>query len=492
MAKISHCFWYMRVGGVERNFLRTLPRFMENEPHQHELILFESYGKLMSEIPDYWTVHILNDKNKLDHAYQLFGETDVVHLYPITKSVFFRTIGYLANRPQIDNIRNMMSCPDPHQVEYIGVGAKAIAKLQTAPSKVRIIPNGVDFDPEATPDLSKFSAGTPPVLIEVGRPDKRRSVRAEEFVPELHEQYPDLTCHVVGREGEDGNGILYHGLVEDPTPLYREAHFLVHYPEIEPFGMTVPEAYFHGVIPVVSGKGGIRELVEHEVTGYYLDVPTPEQIRNQLQLVLDQYKQDPQFWRPMAKKGFERLKDRYHIDHFIEGYEQLYGELEGKRGADFPEFEWTSSFSDFFEQASIPKLEPSTAEIHQGEFTNVQERDWTRLWKTEKLLDSAPKRALDVLDGLESNSFCSDFKHYDLRTKIQNLLGNHEQAVEAARQAIECNPEIADPYLDGTEAFVQLGDIEQAYRFLSKFEQYTTDELNPIKDTLNKLESVRP
>lgn len=489
--KVSHCYFSMRIGGVEQNLLRTLPRFLEDSQFEHELILSHGSGPLMKKLPKKLTVHILEAGSRFQDLSRRLKETDLVHLYTINHSPFYREAAFLHNTPVVDNIRNMISCPAPQRVDFIGCASQAIGNMQSAPPRVRIIPNGLEVDKNQQPDYGKFSSESPPVLLEVGRPDKIRLFTAENLVPALRRRFPDLTCHVVGREGEDSEGIIYHGEIADPRPFYRRAHFLIHFPELEPFGMTVPESYRDGVIPIAGGKGGISELIVDQKTGFYLRQPDVRTIIDKIERLIIKLREKPEKLKKLAVAGFERLLDKYSISSYLRGYEKLYADLAcSARTSPLPEIKWSDDFCALFEKISFSGKDNFDWISSIDDLGGApEERDWARLYASGKLSTARPSEVIELLSGLESKRFKTDFEYYLRRCEALAFRGKPAVALEAARSAIKTNPEIANPYFLGAELLLRQDRPRQARLLLQKFRNYAPS-YPPLEAMLSKLNQI--
>jgi len=68
----------------------------------------------------------------------------------------------------------------------------------------------------------------------------------------------------------------------DPWQHYEWCHVVVVPSRSEPFGLVALEAQLAGRLAVVSGVGGLREIVEHGVTGLVFDAECPASLAEQL------------------------------------------------------------------------------------------------------------------------------------------------------------------------------------------------------------------
>ncbi len=91
----------------------------------------------------------------------------------------------------------------------------------------------------------------------------------------LRLKYPQVTLTILGELPFDvsiyrSEGVIHknHVSYQDLLSFYRTHDILVHVPpEIEGYGMTVPEAMSYGMVPVVSDICVLPEFVEHEKSG---------------------------------------------------------------------------------------------------------------------------------------------------------------------------------------------------------------------------------
>ncbi len=482
----------MGIGGVEQNLLRTLPVLLEDSSFEHELILSHANGELEAKLPvDLNVIHLSNNQ-RFSELFQLFQETDLAHLYTINRNPLFRTTAFLANLPVVDNVRNLLDVPHPRMVEVLTCASREIGDMQASPEKVKIIPNGLAVPAELQPALEKFSKehSQSPVLVEIGRANKERRVSAEEFVPPLKEKFSGLTCHILGRQGENRGGLIYHGEVEDPVPYYQQAHFLTHFPDLEPFGMTVLEAYKYGLIPVVSGEGGIRDLVVNGETGYLLEKPDPNLVMEQLSVLLEKFVSGPRFWHQMVEAGLERLKQNYTLERHLEEYKALYrqmAERKDKHQLELPS-EWSSEFSRFFEHFAFDKLRITAHNLPHRKFSQPLERDLARLFSAEELMESNPETALSLLQSLETN-LDADFWSLRLKNELYDAREEYEKAIDAGEKAIEVNPLNAEVYLAVAHAHLELNQLAEAVSVLQELTERVPD-YEPARETLNRLRKI--
>ncbi|GAA3829996.1 glycosyltransferase family 4 protein [Sphaerisporangium flaviroseum] len=148
---------------------------------------------------------------------------------------------------------------------------------------IEVIPNGSPVArPVATHVGGREVAGNP-VIAYVGRlVGHKRVERVVELVSELGETWPGLTIHVVGRGpeyeplerravalGVTGK-VHLHGFLSEPekNAVLGAARLNVTASEFEGWGLTVIEAAALGVPTVAYDVAGLRDSVQHGVTGW--------------------------------------------------------------------------------------------------------------------------------------------------------------------------------------------------------------------------------
>lgn len=133
-------------------------------------------------------------------------------------------------------------------------------------------------------------------------------------------------CEKLSRKLGLQNRVIFAGYVppEELEAYYRDASVAVVssvWPE--PFGMVGPEAMLHGLPVIAFDVGGIREWLEHGVTGFAV----PWMRTDQFAMRIDQLLADKQLGRDMGRKGWDRVHRLFHADHQVTRLEQLFSKL---------------------------------------------------------------------------------------------------------------------------------------------------------------------
>lgn len=148
------------------------------------------------------------------------------------------------------------------------------------------------IDQESTASLQRTKR--PFQVVFVGQVTEKKGVGPlTEALLELDD--PNIGCWILGeflgnkefderiqntlRTSSSRTKIEMVGYVSDPRPYYKAADWHIAPSTYEePLGNVVQEAQLQGTPSIVTNKGGLPELIEHEKTGWLLETPTPEAI----------------------------------------------------------------------------------------------------------------------------------------------------------------------------------------------------------------------
>lgn len=148
---------------------------------------------------------------------------------------------------------------------------------------VPMIYNGVDLS--KCIEKKDYSAKQRLSYIHVGRFSKQKNhemlIDAFKIV---HEKLPKSELHLIGEgeledriknkvnELELSDCVFFEGIQKNVFPFLANADVFVFPSKWEGFGISLVEAMATGLPAVVSGVGGIPELIEHEVNGEIVDL----------------------------------------------------------------------------------------------------------------------------------------------------------------------------------------------------------------------------
>jgi len=105
----------------------------------------------------------------------------------------------------------------------------------------------------------------------------------------------------------------------DLRPLFAEMSVFVHPASEEPFGRVLIEAMAMERAVVTVNSGGVKEIVENEVTGYLVEPRDARQLAEKVSDIL----LDPGLALRLGQAGRRRVKDRFGLDRQKEGLEGI-------------------------------------------------------------------------------------------------------------------------------------------------------------------------
>jgi starch synthase len=133
-------------------------------------------------------------------------------------------------------------------------------------------------------------------------------------------EYKDMLAHLAGYHRQKMSAFLaYH---ETLAPLiYGGADVFLMPSLFEPCGLGQLIAMRYGCVPVVRETGGLADTVHDTVTGFTFSRYAVEDFWNAVQRALYIYRQDPQSWRAIQRRGM--MRDSSWAAS-AQGYHQIY------------------------------------------------------------------------------------------------------------------------------------------------------------------------
>lgn len=211
--------------------------------------------------------------------------------------------------------------------------------------KVDIIPNGVDpskfdIDFDRQEFRSWFALPNEKIVFFVGRMVQEKGAHVIiQAAPEIIEAYNDVKFVIVGGGDKShliqlaeelgvSEKVFFTGYVDDETllKLYKVIDVAVYPSLYEPFGIVALEAMVAGVPTIVSDVGGLREVVDHGVTGLTVWADNPDSLA---WAVLQMLKK-PHMAKMMADNAFRKVMDRFNWTRIammtMEVYQRVWSE----------------------------------------------------------------------------------------------------------------------------------------------------------------------
>jgi len=208
--------------------------------------------------------------------------------------------------------------------------------------KIDVIPNGVNpskFDIEFDREEFRrwFAMPNEKIVFFVGRMVREKGAHVIiQAAPDIISAYKDVKFVIVGGGDKShlvnlandlgvSEKVFFTGYVDDDTllKLYKVADVAVYPSLYEPFGIVALEAMVAKVPTVVSDVGGLREVVDHGVTGLTAWADNPDS----LAWAILQMLKKPHTARMMAENAFRKVTDQFNWGRIAEMTAEVYNRV---------------------------------------------------------------------------------------------------------------------------------------------------------------------
>ena len=165
----------------------------------------------------------------------------------------------------------------------------------------------------------------------------RKIKNVDDIVHAFHETSKEIDCHLVlVGDGPDMYSIRelvrelgiedcvhFAGQQSDVSSYYKLSDAFLLLSTKESFGLAMLEAMYCGAIPIGSTAGGISEVIQHNDTGYVVDVGDYKQAAAHLIELLN----DDALYEQMQENMLKDVKARFDMNSIVTEYENLYTKL---------------------------------------------------------------------------------------------------------------------------------------------------------------------
>lgn len=196
------------------------------------------------------------------------------------------------------------------------VSPSAMAGLPDTWSPITIVPNAVD--------VGSFRLDTERAahrVVAVGRDEPRKGLDVLVAAwPAIRERCPDAELHVIGADRGTGEGIVWHGRVDDRRKrelLAGSSVYVAPHLGGESFGIVLAEAMAAGCAVVGSDLPAFRAVLGE--AGHLVEPGDAEALATGVAGVLS----DPERRERLQRAGSTRV-ERYDWDVVLDGYRGLY------------------------------------------------------------------------------------------------------------------------------------------------------------------------
>ncbi len=326
MANITHVFFLLDFGGVERNIV-NLSNAMVEEGHTVRVIISHRMGRMANLLHSDVETFILPPQRKLAALIDLLKFSELCHLHSNNLNPFFIWAASLANVPVIVNtIESSVQFPYSAYCDYLICPSYYIRTMQSRIRHIQVIYNGCDVENHVLP--KRLASKDKIVLAEVRRPNKDMFFRLDQLIDALSATAgTQVEAWIIGEEGASTDKVKYFGVVPQPAEIVKKADFLVHLSKHDALPNAVIEAMAAGAIPIASAVGGIPEVVDHYTNGIL--VPT-EQLSSKTALIdfiseiLTQYLTERERFEEMRRQGIEKAERIFSKQQMVNQYGKLY------------------------------------------------------------------------------------------------------------------------------------------------------------------------
>lgn len=301
-------------------------------------------------------------------------------------------------------------------------------------------------------------------LIQIGRPEKFLFSLAD-ILPRLDVE--EIDGLIIGHERAGPPNLRCIPYTPDVDSHLRDADLLVHFPWEEGLGLVAIEALAWGVVPVVSGVGGLLEIVEDRTSGFLLGRDSFEDAVHTVSDAVDLAARRPTVFEDMRRSGHRRAGELFAAGEAARKHEKLYLDLlqEGRR---IPEplasDEFQRALDSLFtggHQAAIHYLEKKRAarpDFHVSLFTALAAADWG----PDHLARSAFSEAIEI----DPRSLFAVNAYADwCRTH-----GEHELHIHLIDRSLAISPFQLDLYAEAAEEMAKAAQWDLAEQYLLRLE----------------------
>jgi L-malate glycosyltransferase len=207
--------------------------------------------------------------------------------------------------------------------------AARLRREYVPPSKIRVVPNGLDLD-RFTAAAHRPSTQRIAIVANL-RPEKGHDTLID-AAPAVLARFPGATFDVVGAGPERealvararargvAQAFAFSGHAEDVLAHLREADVFVLPSRTEAFPNAILEAMAAGVPVVASAVGGILEVVRDDVTGLLVPADRPDVLAHRVNRLLG----ESLLRERLAAAGRALVVERYSFERMVNDFEHLY------------------------------------------------------------------------------------------------------------------------------------------------------------------------
>lgn len=367
--KVLLCQEAVSRGGVERRKL-SVARFLDKEKYEIKLLCTSAHGAIVNEfeelgveivvVGEFKGVFDLSQYAKVSKIVKRI-KPDIIHGAVFQGVALACVCGYLNNVPVI--IAEETSDPQNRSVkasillrllttfaDKVIAIAPAVADYLSKTAKIKqskicLINNGVELPRVVTPlqiDELKMRYGITNELI-IGSAGRLHND---------HKRFTDILKAVSLLKDNKGVKIMILGggndkelirqtaiklAIEDKliltdhqhdtAPFYQMMDIFCLASQREGFGLVAAEAMLHKLPVIATNVGGLKNVVQNNVTGFLIPALKPDELASKIQAFID----NPGLRQTMGEAGYTRAVKEYSAPVYAKKVENLYQDLLTKK-----------------------------------------------------------------------------------------------------------------------------------------------------------------
>jgi len=269
-------------------------------------------------------------ENRWGRLLKLFADADIVQF----SGGFEPLVCEAARVSGVPVLVEIMHLTEPGQLfDYIDVSicvSETVRRAQLFPDRATVIHNGMDAD--------QFPFRTEPypedriVLLESSRREKPKHFHLDELAADILPLDPRIEIRMAGRSqrGRSSGRVKFLGLRDDIAAQYRQADLMILLSRLEPFGLAALEAMASGALPLVSGDGGMAEIVTHGVDGWLVAAHDKAKVIGAIEEALAL--RGTETWFEMRRAARRAVEQKFSGRACVERYERVYLDLAARKG----------------------------------------------------------------------------------------------------------------------------------------------------------------
>ena len=215
-----------------------------------------------------------------------------------------------------------------------------IRKFGIPDRKIRVIYSGINVDDFGVEEPTPAEKTDKVRIVSVSRIDESKGIidiiNAAKMIKEKGCSFeinfvgdgPLLKeCrHLVNKYRLDTE-ITFLGYMKNVKEILLSSDVFVSASYSEGLPINIVEALSCGLPVVVTGAGGIKEIVDHQVNGLIVDTDAPEQLKEALLLMIG----DSNLREKYGRRGRQKVLERFGIHRMISDYMNLYNAINERR-----------------------------------------------------------------------------------------------------------------------------------------------------------------